>query len=61
MPFFQATERIAPLLVFIAAVFAYWRFEALDSVGISSGFHQKGMPYRKEISDIGRLRWLREW
>jgi hypothetical protein len=52
MPFFQATERTALLLVFIAPVFAYWRFEALDSVGISSGF-QKGMPYRKEISDIG--------
>jgi hypothetical protein len=60
MPFFQATERTALLLVFIAPVFAYWRFEALDSVGISSGF-QKGMPYRKEISDIGRLRWLRKW
>ncbi|CAK7323793.1 unnamed protein product [Dovyalis caffra] len=55
----QATERVALLLVFIAAVLAFVPFEHLILLAFLEAFTRE-MPYRKESSDRW-LRRLREW
>ena len=58
-PLCQATERVALLLVFVAAVLAFASLQHLILLVFLEAFTRE-MPYRKESSD----RWprrLREW
>ncbi|KAJ8769910.1 hypothetical protein K2173_008992 [Erythroxylum novogranatense] len=55
----QATERVALLLVLIAAVFAFVPLKHLMLLGFLEAF-TRDMPYRKESSDR-LIRRLREW
>ena len=58
-PLCQATERVALLLIFVAAVLAFASMQHLILLVFLEAFTRE-MPYRKESS--GRwLRRLREW
>lgn len=56
---FQATEKVALLLIFIAAAFAFVPMRYLVLLVFLEAFTRK-MPYRKESSDKW-IRRVKEW